>query len=334
MTDPRRVCLALAGALALLAPAPWTSAQQARRVLGSEHLRILHWPQHADLAELARETGEGAMMRLQRMLDAEPPERIEVYIVRTQAEFDALTGGGNKPWVVGRALPSALRVVVKPMGPQRLPKLLAHELAHVMLDVAMGEAAWELPRWLHEGIAKYAADDFDAGERQLIARAALSGELLGLDELEAAFAGDVEQVSLAYAQSYTLVAYLSSLEPAKGIRPLLDQIAKGREMRLALGLAFGRPVPEMEQEWLSGLQRGYWPYLAPPWSEAVIGALFVLALAMAVVMVRRRSARIRRRMLEQEQGWQPAAEDAAGGPATMGESATEAGRDDSGPVIE
>ena len=79
--------------------------------------------------------------------------------------------------------------------------------------------------------------------------------LLGLDELAAAFHGDREQVTLAYAQSHALVAYLSEQNPAAGIGGLLEQLDRGRDMRLALGLAFGRPVPEMEEEWLDGLRR-------------------------------------------------------------------------------
>ncbi len=302
MSRPRRLHGPLLAALALvvLVAVAAAQAQEVRRVLGTEHLRILYRAEHEELAAVAGRAGDTAMARLRTILAAEPPDRVEVYIVRSQAEFDELTGSDNKPWIIGRALPSALRVVVKPMGTQRLPKLVAHELAHVMLDVAMGEAAWTLPRWLHEGIAKYAADDFDEADGRSIARASMAGDLLTIDELEAAFAGDREQVSLAYAQSYTLVAYLSDLEPAKGIRPLLDQLGKGRDVRLALGLAFGEPVPEMEREWLAGLRRGYLPYLAPPASETIVGVLFVVAFVIALVVMRRRSARIRRRMDEEE----------------------------------
>ncbi len=276
------------------------AAQQARRIIGTDHLRVLYWPQSEELAKLAAASGDEALARLRGMLDAEPPERIDVYIVRSQAEFDELTGGENDPWIIGRALPSRLRVVVKPMGPQRLPGLLAHELAHVMLDVAVGEAAWSLPRWVHEGVAQYAAHDFGIDDQRVIARASLGGKLLTIDELEGAFSGDREQVALAYAQSYTLVAYLSDLEPAKGIRPLLEQLAKGRDVRQALGLAFGLPVPQMEEQWLEGLRTAYLHTLSPPPSETIVGALFVIAFVIALVLVRRRSAGIRRRMNEQE----------------------------------
>ncbi len=285
-------------AVALVLPA--VAGQQARHVIGTAHLRVLYWPEDEDLAELAARAGDEALVRLKGMLEVEPPRRVDVYIVRSQQEFNELVGFADKPWVLGRAWPEQLRVVVKPMGPQRLPGLLAHELAHVMLEAALGDAAWRLPRWLHEGIAKYAADDFSEDDRRIIAQAAVAGELLSLDDLEDAFAGSREQVALAYAQSYTLVAYLSSLEPAKGIRPLLEQLAKGRDVRQALGLAFGKPVPEMEAEWLQSLQDISLRSVAPPLPETIIGALFVLSFIVAVVMVRRRSARIRRRMEEEE----------------------------------
>jgi len=286
--------------IALLPACMVAEAQETRRVLGGEHMRVLYRREHRDLAELARESGRDALGRLRRMLSVEPAGRIDVYIVGSQEEFDELTGLRNDPWVIGRAIPPERLVVVKPMGTQRLPPLLAHELAHVMLDAAMGESAGLLPRWLHEGIAQHAADEFSEDDRRTIGQAALRDELLRIEDLEAAFEGDREQVALAYAQSYTLVEYLASLEPKKGISPLLEQIEKGRDVRLALGLAFGRPVPEMEAEWLEGLRRGYGRHVGPPMSETIVGALFVLAFLLAVVVVRRRSARIRQRMEEEE----------------------------------
>ncbi len=286
--------------LALVATVPAASAPM-RDILTSEHLRVLCWPEQEDLGEIARASGNEALDRLKRTLGVDLDRRIDVYIVRSNEEFDELTGGANKPWIIGRALPSELRVVVKPMGPQRLPKLVTHELAHVMLDLRMGPKAGVLPRWLHEGIAKYAANDFDEADRQVIGRAALEDKLLTIDRLEGAFTGDREQVDLAYAQSYTLVAYLSEITPAQGISPLLDQLARGRDMRLALGLAFHRPVPQMEADWLKSLRTSYLRDVTPPLPEALIGALFVVAFLVAWLVIRRRSRRIRERMLREEQ---------------------------------
>lgn len=320
-------------ALSLLA-ALVASAGPVREVLGSEHLRVLHWSEHRDLAQIARDSGTDALARLRQLLEVEPEGRIDVYIVRSRDEFDRLTGVENKPWIVGRALPGMMRVVVKPMGPQRLPKLVAHELAHVMLDLRMGERAHVLPRWLHEGIAKYAADDFDDTDRRVIAEAALAGKLLPIDELEAAFGGDHEQVALAYAQSYTLVQYLSDIRPARGISPLLEQLAKGQDVRLALGLAFHRPVPEMEAEWLEGLRTGYVHEAMPPLSEAIVGALFVVAFIIAWLVVRRRSARIRERMRHEEELREALAGLPSGPYTILPEPGAEGPGEDDEPMIE
>lgn len=293
--------LLLICALLLAAGAPALSQdEQARRVLGSEHLRVLYWPEHEALAEVAEDAGIIAINRLRRMLDVEPQQRIDVFIVRSQAEFDALSGGPSRHSVVGRAITGKLRVVVKPMGRQRLPDLIAHELAHIMLDMRMGEKAHMLTRWLHEGIAQYAEGGIDENQRRIIARAAIADELLTLDELDAAFGGDSQQIALAYAQSYTLVEYLSDISPGEGIAPLLDQLSKGHDIRLAMGLAFGRAVPVMEEEWLQGLRHRYFGHFGVPFYEGLVGVLFIVALAIAMIYVRRRSMRIRRRMEQEE----------------------------------
>ena len=293
------------GALALLLAASLLSAraiaeEAARWVLGSEHLRVLYWPEDDELARLARDVGEQSVTRLRGLLDAEPPTRIEVFIVRSQREFEELTGSRSTSWVIGRALLGRRRVVVKPMGEQRLPKLLAHELAHIMLDVRMAAAADKVPRWLHEGIAQYAAGQWSEADARVIADAALSDELLALDDLDAAFGGNYEQVALAYAQSHTLVMYLASLRPAVGLGPLLDQLARGRDVRTALGRAYGIPAPRIEKDWLEHTRTAYLPSVLPVPSELIVGGAFVVAFALAVIVVRWRSARIRRRMEEEE----------------------------------
>ena len=282
-----------------VAPLPGQT-EPVRRALGSEYLRVLYWPEHEELAWIAQDTGITAISRLRRMLGIEPKERIDIFIVRSQAEFDELSGIRSRPSVVGRAIPSQLRVVVKPMGRERLPDLIAHELAHIMLDLRMGDQAHMLTRWLHEGIAQYAEGGISETQRRIIAEAALADRLLTLDELDAAFRGDSRQIALAYAQSYTLVEYLGGISPGGGIGPLLDQLAKGRDIRLALGIAFEKPVPVMEEEWLEILRIGQMRHFGSPFYEAIVGALFVIALFIAMFFVRRRSVRIRRRMEHEE----------------------------------
>ncbi len=298
----RRLALTWAIGLACVALTVTVPAQEPmRRALGGDRLRVLYWPRHRDLAELALTEGEAALRRLEGLLDVETEARVEVYIVRSQAEFDELTGFHNKPWTLGIAILSRrpYRVVVKPMGAQRLPGLLTHELAHVMLDASMGDAADRIPRWLHEGIAQYAAGPLTEDQRRVIADAALADKLLTIDELDEAFQGDRERVALAYAESYTLVAYLSDQKPAEGVGGLLSQIKRGRGVRLALGLAFGRPVPLMEEEWLASIRRSNLGSVLPPTSEMLIGAGFVVSFLLALAVVRRRSRAIRRRMTEQ-----------------------------------
>ena len=299
----------LACCLGCLLAAPAPAQDQTRAILGSQRLRVLYWPQDRELAQLGRTEGEAALRRLEVLLGVKLQDRVDVYIVRSKDEFDELTGAHNSPWVLGMAIMpgrvpggarESYRVVVMPMGKQRLPVLLTHELAHVMLDARMGDAAGGIPRWLHEGIAKYAAREFGEGDKQAIAQASLENRLLALDQLDPAFGGDQQQVALAYAESYTLVAYLSDLVPAKGVGPLLEQLQRGRDIRLALGLAYGKPVPEMEQEWLAGIRGGYLTTIQPPWSEVAVGVAFVVSFLLAWAVVRRRSAAIRRRMQDQQ----------------------------------
>jgi len=293
---------ALFGALLLIhCAAGGLSAQQGTRLVqGTDELHIAYWPADQQQAEIAMEAGTQAVARLKHTLGMELDQRIHIDLCHTNKEFDERTAGQNDPWVQGQAFPRQNRVVVKAIGPVRIGKLVAHEILHILLQRKLDETGAPAPRWLHEGLAKYATGDLPMEERQLLGQAAANGELLSINELEAAFAGPPEQVSLAYAQSYTLVDYLSSLEGKAGLSGFLEELGNVGEVDRALVRTYQMPISQLEQQWLQQIMRLYLPQRSPHmldnWVWIAVAVLFVVA-----VIVRLARARaIRRRMQKEE----------------------------------
>ncbi len=286
--------------LTLCVASSLSAQQDARLVQGTDELRVAYWPADEDQAEIALQAGTLAIARLKHTLDLELAQRIHIDLCHTNKEFDERTAGQNDPWVHGRAFARQNRVVVKAIGPVRIGKLVAHEILHILLRHKLAETGAFAPRWLHEGLAKYATGDLPMEERQLLGQAAADGELLSINELEAAFGGSPQQVSLAYAQSYTLVDYLASLEGKAGLSGFLEELGNVGEVERALIRAYQMPISELEQQWLRQIARVYLPQRSPHILDNWIWIAIVVLFVAAVITRLARARAIRRRMQEEE----------------------------------
>ena len=292
---------ALARTLLLTLCVASSPAQQGTRLVqGTEELRVAYWPADQQQAEIALQAGTLAITRLKHTLGLELNQRIHIDLCHTNKEFDEHTAKKNDPWVHGRAFPRQNRVVVKAIGPVRIGKLVAHEIMHILLQRKLDETGAFAPRWLHEGLAKYATGDLPMEERQLLGRAAAAGELLGISELEAAFAGPPQQVSLAYAQSYTLVDYLASLEGKAGLSGFLEELSNVGEVERALIRAYQMPISQLEEQWLREIARVYLPQRSPHVLDNWVWIAIVVLFAAAVITRLARTRAIRRHMQEEE----------------------------------
>ncbi len=254
----------LCGILLMLATSGILPAQQGTRLVqGTDELRVAYWPADEAQAEIAVQAGTQAIARINHTLGVELDQRIHIDLCHTNKEFDERTARKNDPWVQGRAFHRQNRVVVKAIGPMRIGKLVAHEILHILLQRKLDETGALAPRWLHEVLAKYATGDLPMEERQLLGQAAAAGELLGISELEAAFARSPQQVSLAYAQSYTLVDYLASLEVKAGLSGFLEELGNIGEVDRALVRTYQIPISQLEQQWLRQIVSIYLPQRSP-----------------------------------------------------------------------
>jgi len=277
------------------------SAQQGTRLVqGTDELRIAYWPADEDQAEITIQAGTQAIARLKHTLGLELKQRIHIDLCHTNKEFDERTAQKNDPWVDGRAFPRQNRVVVKAIGPVRIGKLVAHEILHILLQHKLDETGAFAPRWLHEGLAKYAAGDLPMEERELLGQAAADGKLLRINELDAAFAGPPQQVSLAYAQSYTLIDYLASLEGKAGLSGFLEELGNIGEVDRALIRAYQMPINQLEEQWLRQIARVYLPQRSPHVLDNWVWIAIVVLFVAAVITRLARARTIRRRMQEQE----------------------------------
>jgi len=172
-----------------------------------------------------------------------------------------------------------IRLGTKPEG------VVRHELVHELLDQYVDPHGGLMPRWFHEGLAQHLAGDTYLGAREedLVWRIGASS-LPSFHSIERRFPQETLGVRIAYAQSYSYVAWLAR---EYGL-PMLLRCARYTDPVTSFGRALvgqtGRDSLQLETAWKDYVIHGSgapWRVVVDSWfSLLIILALPILALAM------------------------------------------------------
>jgi Peptidase MA superfamily len=251
----------------------------------------------AGLEKQAREVAAQAprdLARIEADLEGLPRiDRIEVRLVKHAEDIAAAAppGRGAPSWAIGTAYPDDGVVVVAFRGKDGdildVRRTLAHELAHMALDRAVGGD--NVPRWLTEGFAYLHSSDFSLARATTLTGAVLGNHIEPLWRLETAFPAREDEAALAYAESYDFVAYLAERDPG-AFRRFLGALAAKSGLDAAARDTFGRRFVDLESEWIDSLRGRYlWTFVG------VGGALvWVLGAVLLVLGYWRRRRQMRR----------------------------------------
>lgn len=211
-------------------------------------------------AEALAEVGEEVWAALCAELGGCPAgPRLTFVVARSNEHLRTLLGAGVPTWAAGVALPSqgraGLHMQARGNGPlSEIHATFRHELAHVLLHRALGGA--EVPRWFSEGFAILQAREWSFQRVQTLTRAALTGRLIGVSELERGFPRGAHEVSVAYAQAVSFVAFLMD-EDRAAFRELMAALRTSTPFRQALSEAYRQPLAKLEARWHASLGHSY-----------------------------------------------------------------------------
>jgi hypothetical protein len=245
-------------------------------------------------------------MELHRRIrhDLDLKETVEVSIVlattRAAPEDLPLDPGMLPPWLAGVAL-SGRQVILIRVQPGRgaagHDPLLAHELTHVILkrDYPLSEA-W--PRWFKEGLAMRQARGEGLRLHASLSLAAARGRIIPLDTLWSSFPSHQAGSRVAYAQSFSVLAFLVSRHGEELFDRFMQEL-RNREFAEAFRAVYGHGLGRMEKEWRRHVKVRYsWIPLAT--GGAAFWMLIILLFFIALGARRRRSREIPRQWEEEE----------------------------------
>ena len=251
---------------------------------------VIHYPGDATLAAAAL---EAAVTRDSFPSLPRASTHIVILIAPDAAVFREWAGHSAFPWTAAVAFVSQHRIVMqghRAASDAGEPlQVLRHELAHVALYDYLGTLP---PRWFDEGYASYAAGE-ERTQGFLSTNAALVFRgMPTLAALDTMMSGErTTDARAAYALSLRAVSDLASIDPVRGLAPLLDAWRERGSFDLAMRRAFALTATDFESEWQ---QRTRWrfAFLAVA-VDSAIGTMLLVLLFAPLYRSRRRAQRAR-----------------------------------------
>lgn len=124
---------------------------------------------------------------------------------------------------------------------------MVHEITHLLLDEAISRPGARIPVWFNEGFAMYFEP---SGNRRAntLSQAIRNNQLLPPHSL-ARIPGKPEDVEVFYAQTWSLMNYIISVNGEKYIADLIKVVNEGKNFEESLIAIYGKSTKELEEEW-------------------------------------------------------------------------------------
>ena len=124
---------------------------------------------------------------------------------------------------------------------------MIHESIHLLISQALMSPGIHIPAWLNEGLAMYFEKNTMSKKRR-ISNAQKTGSLLNLNSMTA-MPGRLEDISLFYAQSWSLVRYIMDEYGHIRMQEFLKDLDSGRNTVDSLKIVYGITPKELENDW-------------------------------------------------------------------------------------
>ncbi|MET0339848.1 MAG: hypothetical protein ABW252_02555 [Polyangiales bacterium] len=220
------------------------------------------WAYHPRDADLVRDLWgkfPSAFRKVRNELGQPVSEKMTIRIARGPEDMRRLAPIGSPPpsYAVGVAYPALGLIILSVVSPESwfppdLTAVMTHEISHVALHRAV--RGNPVPLWFAEGLATQQASEHRLARVRTLWEAAVSGDVLPLDEVSRSFPDRPHAVNLAYAQSADFVRHmLQSTSDRQRLPRLLAKVAEGASFEQAVLVAYRMDLAYLERDWRQGL---------------------------------------------------------------------------------
>jgi hypothetical protein len=195
-------------------------------------------------------TAQQALARLSADTGVELEKSVKIYIY---ANSQDLQGSMIFPqeWTGGVAF-TRYGIIAIGIAPNELAwgsRTIAHELTHLVIHQVTFNPYSDLPTWLDEGLAMKAEGEMEAVFARALYQAYDEGKLISVQSLSSPFSAYAEESILAYAQSYSLEAFLIEAYGQAKMFELLNTFKQGSGYDEALEKVYGFDMDGLDALW-------------------------------------------------------------------------------------
>jgi hypothetical protein len=227
-------------------------------VLQKKHVAVFFEPSLEPAAREVADMYPAVKAQLESILGWDLDLRPTVLLIKDTEKFQKMA---ESPLTVAFAVPARNLVVIDcsrmNIHPFTLETTLKHEICHLLLHHHIKGTV--LPRWLDEGVCQCLSDGIGDiimdQKRSLLNRASLSRRFIPLKALESRFPHKADSLILAYEESKSFVAHITSEFGREGILKVLDHMKKGQDTETAILNALSIPFHVLEKEWHDSLKK-------------------------------------------------------------------------------
>ena len=183
---------------------------------------------------------------------------VDVIIASTAEEFQRIQPGGSRvpTWAIGVAYPQQNLIIllsptVRQRGPIDIIKTFQHEVLHIILGQAF-KGKENVPRWLDEGLAMIAANEWSMARLSTMTFAVLGRKMIPMQQLTESFPWDPDQAHIAYCQSFYFISFLKGRFGSDLFKTFLQKYTVHKNFQRAIFDTYNVRWEEMEDLW-----RGY-----------------------------------------------------------------------------
>jgi hypothetical protein len=216
----------------------------------------VHWYRgDAAFGQMAADIATAALPEITHDVRAPLPDHVNIYIYATDTDAQGALGRVGVAYANGHADPR-LGVVIVSVPPDlrasyNLQSQVPHEMTHVLIYRAVGSNYPRVPYWLNEGLAVMHQAQRDDTFPARLAEARDAQQFIPLSQLCAPF--DPAQVSLAYAESESVVRYIRTRFGAEGLSQLLTAYAEGADCASGVQNSLGLSLDQLDRAWRQDL---------------------------------------------------------------------------------
>lgn len=195
--------------------------------------------------------GVEGLRRMESLLGASLDFPVKVFLYDSAEDMQAAAYGGKTGQrgviTLGEVFFSDTAIVSADIFPH---DVLRHELAHIVMRQALKGPFGNAPAWLDEGTAVYAQSQPLSGEESVLQSAIRGDRVFSLRTMTSgSLARNESDVSLFYAQSWSVVSYLIETHGEEKFADLLATLREGNAIDEALESVYGFDQDGLDNAW-------------------------------------------------------------------------------------